>query len=43
MINSKNSTVRELITHFITAESSVFAENYRYDISVPGTEAFMIL
>ena len=27
MINSKNNTVRELITHFLTTESSVFAEN----------------
>ena len=39
MINSKNSTVRELIAHFLTTESSVFAENciylmYKYDISV---------
>ena len=39
MINSKNSIVRELITHFLTTESSVFADNsrylmYKYDISV---------
>ena len=39
MINSKNSTVRELIAHFLTTESSVFAKNcrylmYKYDISV---------
>ena len=39
MINSKKSTVRELIAHFLTTESSVFAENcrylmYKYDISV---------
>ena len=39
MINSKISTVRELIPHFLTTESSVFAENcrylmYKYDISV---------
>ena len=39
MINSKHSTVRELIFHFHTIESSVFAENcgylmYKYDISV---------
>ena len=39
MINSKNSTVRELIPHFLKTESSVFAENcrylmYKYDISV---------
>ena len=39
MINSKNSTVRELIAHFLITESSVFAENcrylmYKYDISV---------
>ena len=39
MINSKNSTVRKLITHFLTTESSVFAENcryliHKYDISV---------
>ena len=39
MINSKNSTVRELIANFLTTESSVFAENcrylmYKYDISV---------
>ena len=39
MINSKNSTHRELIAHFLTTESSVFAENcrylmYKYDISV---------
>ena len=39
MINSKNSTVRELIAHFRTTESSVVAENcrflmYKYDISV---------
>ena len=39
MINSKNSTVRELIAHFLTTESSVFAENcrylmYKYDISL---------
>ena len=39
MINSKNSTVRELIVHFLKTESSVFAENcrylmYKYDISV---------
>ena len=39
MINSKNSTVRELIVHVLTTESSVFAENcrylmYKYDISV---------
>ena len=27
MITSKSSTVRELIAHFLTAESSVFAEN----------------
>ena len=27
MINSKNSTVRELIAHFLTTESSLFAEN----------------
>ena len=38
MINSKNSTVRELIAHFLTTESSVFAENcrylmYKYDMS----------
>ena len=30
MIDSKNSTVRELIAHFLTTESSVFAENCRY-------------
>ena len=39
MINSKNSTIRELIAHFLTTESSVFAEScrylmYKYDISV---------
>ena len=39
MINSKNIIVRELITHFFTTESSVFADNsrylmYKYDISV---------
>ena len=39
LINSKNSTVRELIAHFLTTESSVFAENcrylmYKYHISV---------
>ena len=39
MINSKNSTVCELIAYFLTTESSVFAENcrylmYKYDISV---------
>ena len=39
MINSKNSTVRELIAQFLTTESSVFAENcrylmYKYNISV---------
>ena len=27
MINSKNSIVRELIVHFLTTESSAFAEN----------------
>ena len=32
MINTiyKNSTVRELIAHFLTTESPVFAENCRY-------------
>ena len=30
MINSKNSTVLELIAHFLTTESSVIAENCRY-------------
>ena len=39
MIHSKNSTVRELIAHFLITESSVFAENcrylkHKYDISV---------
>ena len=39
MINSKNSTVCELISHFLITESSVFAENcrylmHKYDISV---------
>ena len=39
LINSKNCIVRELIAHFLTTESSVFAENcgylmYNYDISV---------
>ena len=39
MNNGKNNTVRELIAHFFTTESSVFAENcrylmYKYDISV---------
>ena len=39
MINSKNSTIRELIAHFLTIDSTVFAENcgylmYKYDISV---------
>ena len=49
MINSKNSTVRELITHFLTTESSVFAENcrylmYKYDfLCLPGMESFMML
>ena len=28
MINSKNSTVRELTVHFLTTELSVFAENW---------------
>ena len=39
MIKSKKSTVRKLIAHFLTTESSVFAENcryliFKYDISV---------
>ena len=39
MINRKNSTVRELIAHFLNTKSSVFAENcwylmYKYDIPV---------
>ena len=49
MINSKNNTVRDLITYFLTTESSVFEENsrylmYKYDISVfAWYEAFMML
>ena len=39
MINSKNSSVRELNAHFLTTESSVFAKKcrylmYKYDIFV---------
>ena len=49
MINSKNSTIRELIVHFLTTESSLFAENCRHlmysmiFLCLPGMAAFMML